>query len=148
LSERSRTRPGDPNAAPAGQRASGDPLAPEVRAFLLEHVVSVARLEILMLLHDDGDALSAGAIARRLGVDLAWASGELAGLAGRGLLERCGVGSSPAYRFAPRSPELRHAVAEVLGAYRTRRVAVIDAIATKPSAHIVGFADAFRLRTD
>jgi hypothetical protein len=36
----------------------------------------------------------------------------------------------------------------VLRAFRERRVTVIDLVASKPSRHIRGFANAFRLRKD
>ena len=125
------------------------PLPLDVERFLVDHIDSIAQLEILRLLHatPESDA-TAATVARALGVDAVWASAELANLTSRGLLAHGANGAAPTFRFAPRTDELRATIDEVLRAFHERRVTVIDLVASKPSRHIRGFADAFRLRKD
>jgi hypothetical protein len=123
------------------------PLSLSVERFLVDHVDSVAELETLVHLQANPDAeVGAEGVARALGVDAGWAADELERLAARGIVAR---GTQPgAFRFAPRTDELGRTIDEVLAAYRERRVTVISIITTKPSKHVLGFADAFRLRKD
>ena len=121
----------------------------DVERFLAEHIDSIAQLEILLLLHADPAAeATAATVARALAVDAAWASTELHDLATRGLLAQGTNGTAPAFRFAPHTVELRDTIERVLRMFRERRVTVIDFVASKPSRHIRGFADAFRFRKD
>ena len=125
------------------------PLPPDVQRFLVEHVDSIAQLEILHLLHaSPGSQHTAAGIARALGFDPAWASSELENLTNRGFLALSPNGAAPTFRFAPRTSELGETLEQVLRAFKERRVTVIDLVASKPSRHIRGFADAFRLRKD
>lgn len=122
-------------------------LPPDVERFLLDHVDSVAELECLVYLHDNpGAAIGRDAVARALGVDPGWAAAELERLAARGVVTM--DAERRTFRYAPRTDELGRAIADVLAAYRERRVTVIRLITTKPSKHVLGFADAFRLRKD
>jgi hypothetical protein len=124
-------------------------LPPEIERFLIAHVDSIAQLEILHLLQDAPAAEhTAAAIARTLGVDAAWAAAELENLANLGFVVPSPNGAAPAFRYAPRTSELADTLEQVLRAFRERRVTVIDFVASKPSRHIRGFADAFRLRKD
>jgi hypothetical protein len=124
-------------------------LPADVERFLVEHIDSIAQLEILHLVSASGATVyTAAAVARAIGVDVVWASTELQNLADRGLLQPNENGNAPSFRFAPRTPELAETVGRVLRAFQERRVTVIDLVANKPSRHIRGFADAFRLRKD
>ena len=121
----------------------------DVERFLVEHIDSIAQLEILGLLYAEPEtARTAAAVARVIGVDPAWAATELGRLVGRGLVAPATNGGNPAYRFSPRDPALGETVERVLEAFRERRVTVVDLVASKPSPHIRGFADAFRWRKD
>jgi hypothetical protein len=122
-------------------------LPPEVERFLVDHVDSVAELEALAYLHANPDVdVAPDAVARALGVDPAWARAELERLASRGVVAR---GETPGTcRFASSPPASRRSIDAVMAAYRERRVSVIELIITKPSRHVLSFADAFRLRKD
>jgi hypothetical protein len=124
-------------------------LSPDVRRFLVEHVDSIAQLEILGLLYAEPEtARTAAAVARVIGVDPAWAATELGRLVARGFIAPASNGRDPAYQFAPSRPALVETIERVLHAFRQRRVTVIDLVASKPSPNIRGFADAFRWRKD
>jgi len=126
-----------------------DGRSPNLRRFLVEHVDSIAQLEILGLLSAEPEtARTAVAVARVIGVDPAWAATELGRLVARGFVAPATNGSDPAYRFAPTHPALGETVERVLHAFRERRVTVVDLVANKPSPHVRGFADAFRWRKD
>jgi predicted ArsR family transcriptional regulator len=90
---------------------------------------------------------TAADLAQELRIDPSWVEAQLKAMAGRGLLEAA-VGSPPSYRYAPRTPALEAAVADLARAYADRRVTVIGLIFSKPVDKIRSFADAFRLRKD
>ena len=124
-------------------------LSRDVERFLVEHIDSIAQLEILGLLCGEPEtARTAATIARVIGVDPAWAATELGRLVGRGFVAPATNGGDPAYRFSADDPALRETIERVLQAFRERRVTVVDLVATKPSPHVRGFADAFRWRKD
>ena len=121
----------------------------DVERFLVDHIDSIAQLEILGLLYGQPEtARTATAVARVIGVDPAWAATELGRLVGRGFVAPTTNGGDPAYRFSPRDTALGETIERVLQAFRERRVTVVDFVASKPSPHIRGFADAFRWRKD
>jgi hypothetical protein len=116
-----------------------------VRAFIDEHLRSVAQLEILLLLHDAPEAdFRADVVAQTLRIDPSWAGDELAGLARAGLLTQ----SNDTYRYAPRSDTLSTAVDGLSKYFTTHRVAVITQLFSAPSEGIGSFADAFKLRKE
>jgi hypothetical protein len=124
-------------------------LSSDVERFLIEHIDSIAQLEILGLLYAEPEtARTAATVARIIGVDPAWAATELGRLVGRGFVAPATNGGDPAYRFSPSDPAVGETVERVLQAFRRRRVTVVDLVASKPSPHIRGFADAFRWRKD
>ncbi len=125
-----------------------DGITPLARAFIASHVESVMQLEVLLLLSGQrGRARTPAELAQDLRIDPAWVEAQLKAMAGKGLLETTD-GSPPDYRYAPRTPELDAAVADLAKAYADRRVTVIGLIFSKPVDKIRSFADAFRLRKD
>ena len=56
--------------------------------------------------------------------------------------------ATASYRFAPRTPVDRQAVAELASLYNQRPVTLVKLIYSMPSRAITSFADAFRLRED
>jgi hypothetical protein len=123
-------------------------LPDDVVAFVVDHVSSVAQLEILLLLVSrEGADVTPDVAARELRMDPSWAATELRALVERGLLVN-GNGTGPTYRFAPAGPEAAALVRRVVEAYAERRAAIITLIYEKPSKTVRTFADAFRLRRD
>jgi len=117
-----------------------------VRKFILEHIASVAQLEILLLLQTNpSQTWTPAAIARELRIEPAGAQVQLTALVASGLVT---LDPPDNYQFAPHSPELKDAAVALAQAYLVRRVTVIGLIFSKPSDKIRAFSDAFRLRKD
>jgi hypothetical protein len=114
-----------------------------VRGFIASHIVSVAQLEVLLLLRAATDKQwSASEVARALVTQPEAAAGWLEDLRSRGLASR----SEGSYRYAPANPELDQIVDALAESYANYRVAVIGLIFARPSERITSFADAFRIR--
>lgn len=117
-----------------------------VRTLILERIDSVVQLEVLLLLYGSPDrARTAQEVAQELRIDASWAQGQLGELAARGLAADEG---NDAFRYAPGTPELDRAVAQMSRDYTERRVRIITLIFSKPVDKLRSFADAFRLRKD
>ncbi len=93
-----------------------------VRRFIASHIVSVAQLEVLLLLRAAADKeWTAAEVARALVTQPEAADGWLEDLSQRGLAAESG-GS---YRYAPASKELDRTVDSLAESYATYRVAVL-----------------------
>ena len=114
-----------------------------VRRFIASNIVSVAQLEVLLLLRAAADKeWTADEVARALVTQPEAAAGWLEDLTERGLASEQG-GS---YRYAPSSGEVERTVDALAASYASYRVAVISLIFSRPSERITLFADAFRVR--
>jgi hypothetical protein len=116
-----------------------------VRELIIQHIASVAQLEVLLLAYDRRPATwDAAEVSRELRIDAGSAATILGDLAARGFLEP--APESPGrYRFAA-APQLHAILPELAAAYRERRVAVITLIFSKPPDPLRQFAEAFRLK--
>jgi hypothetical protein len=114
-----------------------------VRGFIASHIVSVAQLEVLLLLRAAADKdWTADEVARALVTQREAAAGWLEDLADRGLA----TGQGGRYRYAPASRDLEAIVDELAESYANYRVAVISLIFARPSEGVTRLADAFRIR--
>lgn len=114
-----------------------------VRGFISSHIVSVAQLEVLLLLRAAADKKwTAPEVARALVTQPEAAAGWLEDLRQRGLAGE----SEDTYRYAPANEELDEIVDALAESYANYRVAVIGLIFARPSERITSFADAFRIR--
>src|SRR5262245_25820165 len=121
---------------------SDDPISPAVRALIAERLDSVPELEAVLLFREHPSrAWTADQAGTRLYVSTTVAAHVLATLTDRGFF----AATDGNYRYAPASPELAAAVAELADAYRTNLVAVTQLIHAKPSRSVRDFANAFRL---
>jgi hypothetical protein len=116
-----------------------------VRELIVQHIASVAQLEVLLLTFERRPATwDAAEVARELRIDAGSAATILDDLAARGFLEP--VPDAPQrFRFAT-TPQLHAILPELVAAYRERRVAVITLIFSKPPDPLRQFAEAFRLK--
>ncbi|HET9450958.1 MAG TPA: hypothetical protein VFO83_08760 [Aggregicoccus sp.] len=118
-------------------------LPPRVQRFLLAHIDSVEKLEVLLLLRGNaGRTWTGAAVAQELRIAEESARGRLQDLCSRGLLS-C---ESDSYRYAPGSGGDAQAVDELASTYALRRVSVISFIFSQPMDRIRSFADAFRIK--
>lgn len=123
-------------------------LPPRVQRLITEHIDSIEKLEVLLLLRARAEhPWSAEAVSRELRISEASATRRLRDLAERGLLE-ADAASPPAYRYAPARSDDDADVAELARAYAERRVSVISFIFSRPLDTVRGFADAFRIKRD
>jgi 23S rRNA C2498 (ribose-2'-O)-methylase RlmM len=119
-------------------------LPDSVCRLISECIGSATELEILLLLHGaPGQAWTAAAVDGRLRVGVDRAAADLSRLAATGLVKE----GEDGYRFAPRTPAVRHAVDDLDDAYARRRVRVIDYLYSRGSSDAITlFSDAFRFR--
>jgi hypothetical protein len=114
-----------------------------VRGFIASHIVSVAQLDVLLLLRAAADKeWTASEVARALVTQPEAAGGWLEDLRARGLASE----GEQRYRYAPANAELDGIVDALAESYANYRVAVIGLIFARPSERITSFADAFRIR--
>ncbi|MDY7230178.1 hypothetical protein [Hyalangium rubrum] len=121
-------------------------LTQRVQRFLMTHIDSIEKLEVLLLLRNVTEReWTASAVALELRITEASAALRLEDLAGSRLLVRSGD-SPVAYRYSPASSDDVRSIAELATAYSERRVSIITFIFSRPQARVQGFADAFLLR--
>jgi len=114
-----------------------------VRRFIASHIVSVAQLEVLLLLRAAADKdWRADEVARALVTKPEAAAGWLENLTQEGLVRRRDAG----YRYVPATRELDTTVDALAESYANYRVAVISLIFARPSEGVTRLADAFRIR--
>ena len=114
-----------------------------VRRFIASHIVSVAQLEVLLLLRGVEDKeWTADEVARALVTQPEAAAGWLENLADH----RLATDKDGSYRYDPPNAEVERTVDALAESYATYRVAVISLIFARPSERVTLFADAFRLR--
>jgi hypothetical protein len=114
-----------------------------VRRFIASHIVSVAQLEVLLLLRAAADKeWTASEVARALVTQPEAAAGWLDDLAGRELA----IDNGGRYRYAASGAEVERTVDALAESYAKYRVAVIGLIFGRPSEGVTRLADAFRIR--
>jgi predicted ArsR family transcriptional regulator len=124
-----------------------DKLAEDVRTLLAERIESISELETLLLLHrTEPIEWDARQLATELRIEVRAADHHLAALTARELLAYSEVDGEVRYRFAPATEAIARAVSGLAAAYEKRRVAVVQAVYSRPTDTIRVFADAFRLR--
>jgi hypothetical protein len=121
-----------------------DDIPAELRAFIAEHIHSVAKLEALLLLYENPQrSWTAGDAARAIYIAETPTAALLADMLASGLL--VSSDSPPnSYRYAPKNEQLIALVQELARYYRERRVTVITLIHSAPVDKLRTFADAFR----
>jgi len=121
-------------------------LTQRVQGFLMAHIDSIEKLEVLLLLRARTEReWTASEVALELRITELSATGRMEDLTASGLLISDG-GRPERFRYSPVSSEDVRSIAELAAAYAERRVSVITFIFTKPQSHVQGFADAFLLK--
>jgi hypothetical protein len=125
-----------------------DPIPNDVKAFLLQHIDSIAQLEALLLLRADSElAWSADTLAKRLYIPVQETAEVVARLCADGFL--VSTGSEPLlYQYQCTSSEQARMVDLVAECYARYLIPVTHLIHTKPRTRVQEFADAFRLRKE
>lgn len=121
----------------------GGDLPSSTKDFIARHIISVAQLEILLLLHADPTReWTAREITLHLRSEETSVHKWLGMLVSLGLAAQSGT----TYRFAPATDELANKTGAVAEAYRERRIKVIELIFSKPNENLLNFVRAFDLR--
>jgi hypothetical protein len=122
-------------------------IPPRVQRFIVTHIDSIEKLEVLLLLRAQADReWNAREVSQELRIAEPSAAARLEDLAARRLVVQ--TGNSGAYRFGPASAEDAQDITELQATYSLRRVSVISFIFSRPLEKVRGFADAFRLKRD
>lgn len=108
-----------------------------VRRFVEDHIDSIARLELLLLLESDPKrAWTAAAASTELRCQASWAASQLQYLAASGLAVRTNAGELR-FRYEPASRDTRALVNDLRRAFKSRRVSLVSLIYTGvPGRHV------------
>jgi hypothetical protein len=118
-------------------------LPQRVQNFLMAHIDSIEKLEVLLLLRNRAEReWTASAVALELRITEASAAARLEDLTSSALLAH-DSGAPPVYRYSPTHSEDVRSISELAATFSERRVSVITFIFTKPQERVRGFADAF-----
>jgi hypothetical protein len=118
-------------------------LSKQLKEFVGGHFHSVIRLEVLLLLSEDGDRVwTADTVDRKLNLTPPSAKAHLDELVAQGLLV---LDEEKRYRYHPSSDELNKTVRQLSNAYATQRVAVLTIIFANPDDRARLFSEAFRM---
>ncbi|MFP2903920.1 hypothetical protein ACLESD_02365 [Pyxidicoccus sp. 3LFB2] len=121
-------------------------LTERVQGFLMAHIDSIEKLEVLLLLRARTEReWTAAEVALELRINEDSATARLNDLTASGLLIG-DAGRPERFRYSPVSSEDVRAIAELATVYAARRVSVITFIFSKPQTRVQGFADAFLLK--
>ena len=124
-----------------------DEIQPELRAFVVDRIHSVAQLELLLLLRSDASKpWTAAEAGRSLYISPEMAAGLLGAMQRQNLLV-CDA-SATNFRYGPPDQQVDRRVGELAELYAARRVTVITLIYTEPVDKLQRFADAFRFSRD
>jgi hypothetical protein len=123
-----------------------NPIADDVRRFILTSVPSVPYLEALLLLRADSSTQwDAFRLARRLYIAETQAIDLLQTLAESQVVRRAEDGG---FQYSPVTPELVRAIDRLADTYASNLVGVTDLIHSRLDKRAQQFADAFRWRKD
>jgi hypothetical protein len=127
-----------------------NPVIPqEVARFILDHIDSIAQLEALLLLRSSPDTWwECKQVAERLYISEENCSPILERQCERGLLLSEKVGGKSAYRYRPKTGDLREMVDRLAYYYSKHLVPVSNLVHAKARSRIEGFAQAFNLKSE
>jgi hypothetical protein len=128
---------------------SSKDISTEVRNFIVNHVDSITKLEVLLLLARSPEKQwTAKLVTRELRSNQSAIERHLEALSRIGLLQSEGGGSEKLYHFDAVQPELANVVKELSESFGTYRSRIIELIYNRPIEILEDFANAFRLRKD
>lgn len=115
----------------------------EILAFVRATITSVWALEVLFLLRGSGQARTSAEIERELRGSRVAVTEALQALQRAGLVAEKEAGK---FGYQPAASALDEMVAAAAALYMMKPVAVVRAIAARPSDKLQSFSDAFRFR--
>lgn len=125
---------------------SDDELPSDILRFIAKYIRSIAHLEILLFLFDGRErSWTVDELSREMRTNDPMAARLLAELASIIEEDKNNRGS---FKFNTQSTEAFEAARRLSEFYRSRRMAVINAIYPRSTSSIRSFADAFKLKKD
>lgn len=125
-----------------------DDFPADVKAFIADHISSIAQLEMLLLLRSDpAKQWDVAEISKALYATPEMAAGQLASLQDYGLVS-VSEGPEQRYQYQPGAPDLENVINRLAELYKDRRVSVITVLYSEPVNKVQTFADAFKLRKE
>jgi hypothetical protein len=122
-------------------------LADVVRRDIDEHIDNLDSLEVVMLVfRDQTRTWTSENVAAALRISVRVARRELDRMRARGTLKV--VGDSSAFMFDVSDPDRTAAVARIASMYGSRRIELINYVASQTLKRIQSIADAFKVRKD
>lgn len=122
---------------------SGEPVPEEVRRFLIQHVQTIAELEILLLVSASPErAWTVKEVYKALLNNEALVEKALASFTQRRLVQKTEAG---AYQFSSVA-EIKGLMQQVAEIYRNRPARIVQLIYETPASEIEEFARAFKIR--
>jgi DNA-binding IclR family transcriptional regulator len=119
----------------------------ELVHFIARYIVSVEKLEILLLLEEGaGRSWTPAEVYAVLRSNVTSIQRWMKELHADGFLQQ--EETEAQYRYAPRTAGLAEGATALKNAYRERPIRVIEAIFSKSTEQMRRFSDAFRLRKD
>lgn len=119
-----------------------------VSSFILEHIYSVAQLELLLWMREQGDQPSSVAkVAQHHRMQPDMALGLLEDLRARRLLEKT-AGPDDSYVYRPNREETSEQMDQLASFYGQYRFTVINLIFSRPPDSVQSFARSFRVRKE
>lgn len=127
--------------------AENSDLADVVRRDIDEHIDNLDSLEVAMLVfRDQARTWTADQVASALRISVRVARRELDRMRARGTLKV--VGDDSAFQFDVTDPDKAAAVARIASMYGSRRIELINYVASQTLKRIQSIADAFKVRKD
>jgi len=121
-------------------------LSGELQPFIAEHIESLEKLEVLLLLHGNPATVwSAQDVYQAIQSSQLSVARRLRELIAQGFLAEV---SKDQFQFRPKNKELSAMVDLLKTEYQVRRIRVIEAIFSKSTEKMRQFADAFKIRKD
>ncbi len=122
-----------------------DDFPADLRQFIIDHLNSVAELEVLLLLRTTPEKeWTAAEVGKSLYAATEVSAAQLANLHKCGFLKL----QESSYVYAPTTYEIKDYVDRLAEVYKARHVSVITLIYSKPVDKVQTFADAFKFRRE
>jgi hypothetical protein len=119
----------------------------DLQDFILQHINSVQRLEVLLLLYQNPRAWTAAAVSAVLYIAPHSAARNLQSLVSSGVASVTAT-ADPDYRYAPKTEQLNHIVRELATAYQEHPVTVLTLIYSSSRFPLSTAAETCKLKRD
>lgn len=125
------------------------PLSAPARALVRQHIDSLGRLDLLLLLHGDPSSRwTAARMAKQVRTSAKWTQTQMEEMERAGLLSCADTGEDSAWSYDPADEAIAEAVQDLVGACRMDWPGVTREVMTLRGSGAQAFSDAFRLRRD